>query len=185
MYGWRSLLETAIDKNKHVSTSRFTSLATIGKDGRPKNRTIVFRGMVEDKLKFTTDTRSAKCAEIAQNPFAELCWYFPETWEQFRISGKMEIHTGNSSIAVITFAEISDKTRATFSWPTPAVGQLTDPTEDEYPSTIYPRALPMDGVPELLKKARAHFCVLLLDPEGVDYVHLLKNKKEFFSVPKL
>jgi len=188
MSQWRNLLETAIEKNKHIRTSRFVALATLGKDGKPKNRNLVFRGLVDEKIKFTTDIRSEKIAEISLNPFVELCWYFPETWEQFRISGKMEIHTGQTEIAKTTFSELSDAARATFTWPTPAVGQLTDQTsEEEYPSNLYPRSLPLsNSFSALHEKALSNFCVLLLVPEGVDYVHLTNNKKEFFSVgPKL
>jgi len=63
-------------------------LATIRADNRPANRT-VFRGFLEDtdQLKFVIDARSQKVDQIFHQPWAEACWYFPETHEQFRITG--------------------------------------------------------------------------------------------------
>ena len=49
------------------------------------------RGFVEgsDDLMFCTHARSAKVHELGVRPTSELCWYFTETREQFRLSGTM------------------------------------------------------------------------------------------------
>jgi pyridoxamine 5'-phosphate oxidase len=44
-----------------------------------------------DALTIVTDARSNKVGECALNPRAEVCWYFPKTREQFRVSGTLEI----------------------------------------------------------------------------------------------
>lgn len=61
-------------------------LATVRANGRPANRTVVFRGFLWDteRLTFVTDTRSGKVAEVAANPYCELAWYFPNSREQYR-----------------------------------------------------------------------------------------------------
>lgn len=36
---------------------------------------------------------AAQVSEIAQNPHGELCWYFPETREQYRVAGRLRVVT--------------------------------------------------------------------------------------------
>ncbi|KAI5054742.1 hypothetical protein GOP47_0029887 [Adiantum capillus-veneris] len=54
--------------------SSYFQLATVRRDGRPANRTVVFRGFVEESniLQFTTDYRSNKIEEILHNPRGEV-----------------------------------------------------------------------------------------------------------------
>ena len=56
---WKSTLNKALDANKHLKYSTFFQLATVRPDGKPSNRTVVFRGFLDDstKITFTTDTR--------------------------------------------------------------------------------------------------------------------------------
>lgn len=44
-----------------------------------------------DHLTIVTDRRSAKVSELAANPNVELCWYFPSSREQYRLSGTLDI----------------------------------------------------------------------------------------------
>ncbi|CAI4956208.1 AVN_HP_G0102510.mRNA.1.CDS.1 [Saccharomyces cerevisiae] len=74
---------------------------------KPRCRTVVFRDFLfHDKrtnvLTFNTDMRSSKITESfitpnsnnssdskrCETPFFEACFYFPETWEQYRFSGQ-------------------------------------------------------------------------------------------------
>ncbi|MEO8891182.1 MAG: pyridoxamine 5'-phosphate oxidase family protein, partial [Coleofasciculaceae cyanobacterium] len=90
---WRSLLARAIHHNRSLPYSRYFQLATIRADHRPANRTVVFRGFLDetDQLKMITDFRSAKVEQIQQQVWGEACWYFPKTREQFRLSGKLTL----------------------------------------------------------------------------------------------
>ena len=65
---------------------RYVQIATVREDGRPANRTVVFRGFLweTEKLTFVTDSRSCKVQEVAKNPWCELAWYFPDSREQYR-----------------------------------------------------------------------------------------------------
>ena len=91
---WRSPLSRALHRNRSLPNARYVQLATVRPDGSPANRTIVFRGFVEepfcnstplyDTLQFVTDRRSEKVIEIEHQVLGEVCWYFPNTREQFR-----------------------------------------------------------------------------------------------------
>ena len=87
---WRASLVLALYRNRHVAQSRYLQLATVRADGRPANRTVVFRGFLGDSERITvvTDIRSAKARELDGAPWAEACWYFPMTREQFRLGGR-------------------------------------------------------------------------------------------------
>jgi PPOX class probable FMN-dependent enzyme len=104
---WRTLLEKSLARNRALANARYIQIATIRPDGRPANRTVVFRGFLgasgpagaaaaasaatSDALTIVTDARSRKVGECAANPRTEVCWYFPQTREQYRISGTLEI----------------------------------------------------------------------------------------------
>uniref|UniRef100_A0A1J3CZ07 pyridoxal 5'-phosphate synthase n=1 Tax=Noccaea caerulescens TaxID=107243 RepID=A0A1J3CZ07_NOCCA len=90
---WKQLLFGAIEANAHLSHSSYFQLATIGLNERPSNRTVVFRGFEEnsDTIRINTDLRSRKIEELKQCPFSEICWYFSDSWEQFRINGRIEV----------------------------------------------------------------------------------------------
>ncbi|OQU93382.1 hypothetical protein SORBI_3001G532600 [Sorghum bicolor] len=96
---WRTLLQRALDANAHLRHSTFFQLATVGACGRPANRTVVFRGFQEhcDKIQINTDARSNKIGEIKSCPFGEICWYFTDSWEQFRISGSIDVIDASSA----------------------------------------------------------------------------------------
>ncbi|CAI5478722.1 unnamed protein product [Closterium sp. Yama58-4] len=88
---WRRMLQSSIDAHAHIPSASFVQLATVRANGTPANRSLVFRGFMEgsDNLIFYTDGRSSKVKEIEECPLIELCWYFCESWEQYRIAGSM------------------------------------------------------------------------------------------------
>ena len=162
---WRSLLDCALEQNPQ-SNARYLQLATIQLDGRPANRTVVFRGFLKDtdQLQFFIDARSQKIAQIEHQPWAEACWYFPETREQFRIAGSLVLVQAEHPDAVLQQARqtswqaLSDPTRLQFAWPYP--GEL----RDEAAAFELPPPNPVEPLPD--------FCLLLLEPVQVDYLEL-------------
>jgi hypothetical protein len=56
---WKEPLQRALKKNAGSRDSRYVQLATVRPDGRPANRTVVYRGFLADSnvLTFVTDTR--------------------------------------------------------------------------------------------------------------------------------
>ncbi|MDJ0798793.1 MAG: pyridoxamine 5'-phosphate oxidase family protein, partial [Calothrix sp. MO_167.B12] len=116
---WRSLISRALHRNRSLVYARYFQLATVQQNGRPANRTVVFRGFWEqtNKLKIITDSRSQKFTEIQEQPWGEICWYFPKTREQFRLSGEITMVNSNHSHNDLqkarhsTWQEISDNAR--------------------------------------------------------------------------
>ena len=126
MPGWRQLLAQALQHHAHLPQARWVQLATIRLDGRPANRTLAFRDWLEpeDRLLFTTDLRSPKVSQLGASPWAEVCWYFAETREQFRILGRVAVGTdatGGELAAARSrcWEEASADTRQSFTWPLP------------------------------------------------------------------
>ncbi|MCC3408284.1 MAG: pyridoxamine 5'-phosphate oxidase family protein [Microcoleus sp. PH2017_10_PVI_O_A] len=163
---WRSPLARSLHRNRSLVYARYLQLATVRADGRPANRTVVFRGFLENTnhLKFITDIRSQKAEEINLCPWGEICWYFPKTREQFRIAGKLVLVGANCSDAELCAArrtawqELSEAARVQFAWPNPG--------ENKAEATAFDCAS-ADAIAPL-----PNFCLLLLEAETVDLLEL-------------
>lgn len=75
------------------------SLATANKEGRPHLRTVLLRGASEQGFDFYTNYDSQKGMDLAENPFAEVLFYWAEMECQVRISGKVEKLSPEESVA--------------------------------------------------------------------------------------
>ncbi|MBD2777995.1 Npun_F5749 family FMN-dependent PPOX-type flavoprotein [Iningainema tapete] len=163
---WRSSLARAIHHNRKEAHGRYFQLATVKPDGRPANRTVVFRGFLDDtnQLKIITDARNQKYQQILHQPWGEACWYFTVTREQFRIEGELTVIDVNHPDDKLqlarnsTWRELSDNARLQFVWPHPGENRA-NPEEFSPP--------PPDAV-----NPPANFCLLLLDPVQVDHLEL-------------
>lgn len=166
---WRSAIAHALHRNRSLAYARYVQLATVRSDGRPANRTVVFRGFLgeSNQLKFITDDRSEKSTQIQQNTWGEVCWYFPKTREQFRLSGQLTLVQESHADLNLTKArqlqwqELSDAARVQFAWAEP--GQLRSPDDSFAP----PAPDPLNPLP--------NFCLLLLNPMQVDHLELRGN----------
>lgn len=63
------------------------SLATANAQGRPHVRTVLLRGATEAGYDFYTNYDSQKGLDLAENPYAELLFYWQDQERQIRISG--------------------------------------------------------------------------------------------------
>jgi len=164
---WRSLLACALHKNRKLPYARYFQLATIRTDGRPANRTLVFRGFLDDtnQLKIITDSRSQKVDQIDDQPWGEACWYFPESREQFRLAGQLTLvrvdHPDQALQAArkTTWQELSDPARLQFAWPHPGEARTDNNGAFSPPSPDPEQPIP-------------NFCLLLLEPMEVDHLEL-------------
>ena len=163
---WRSPLARALHRNRSLAFARYLQLATVRATGRPANRTVVFRGFLADtnQLKFITDIRSQKAEEINLYPWGEICWYFPQTREQFRIAGQL-ILVGQDypeaelcSSRLTAWQELSEAAHRNLLAPHPG--------DDKAPAGAFDSAAP-DAIEPL-----PNFCLLLLEPETVDLLEL-------------
>ena len=170
---WRSLLSSAIHRNRSKPYSRYFQLATVTPEGYPCNRTLVFRGFVEDErssLKMITDLRSGKIQDIEQQEIGEICWYFTKTREQFRIQGNLRLVTAEEKdlellkIRKTTWQNLSDAARSQFAWP--------DPGKPVAEKSAFDVDLPGSNI------ALDNFCLLLLIPQKVDHLQLRESPQQ-------
>ncbi|HEY9641740.1 MAG TPA: Npun_F5749 family FMN-dependent PPOX-type flavoprotein [Coleofasciculaceae cyanobacterium] len=172
---WRSPLARALHRNRSLVYARYLQLATVRADGRPANRTVVFRGFLDgtNQLKFITDTRSQKLEQILLQAWAEACWYFPKTREQFRLLGELQLVTADHPAPELLKArqllwqDLSDAARSQFVWADPGA-----PRADADAFAVAPPD-PLTPLP--------NFCVLLLDPDQVDHLELRGDPQNRFS----
>ncbi|MCF4970375.1 Npun_F5749 family FMN-dependent PPOX-type flavoprotein [Nostoc sp. CMAA1605] len=162
---WRSAIAHALHRNRSLVYARYLQLATVKANGHPANRTVVFRGFLADtnQLRFITDSRSEKIDQIQQQPWAEVCWYFPNTREQFRITGELTVVSSDEShplqaARIAMWQELSDAARLQFAWPHPGKPKA-EPAAFEPP-------------PPEPHQPLANFCLLLLEPTQVDHLEL-------------
>ena len=164
---WRSLLSRALHRNRSLVYSRYFQLATVCLNGHPANRTVVFRGFLDDtnQLKIITDSRSQKIKQIQNQSWGEACWYFPKTREQFRLAGQLTLIGADHTNPVLkesrrtVWQELSDSARSQFAWPCPGIARVQQ--EDAFSPTLPDREKPL-----------ANFCLLLLEPLEVDHLEL-------------
>ncbi|MGQ4649950.1 Npun_F5749 family FMN-dependent PPOX-type flavoprotein [Lyngbya aestuarii] len=164
---WRSPLSRALDKNRSLMFSRYFQLATVRDDGHPANRTVVFRGFLEDtnKLKIITDARSQKIDQIQHQSWGEACWYLPKTREQFRLSGQLTLVNQEypdeklRQARLDTWQALSDSSRLQFTWPEPGTARVE---KDGAFSALPPEQ----------DQPLPNFCLLLLEPTQVDHLVL-------------
>jgi pyridoxamine 5'-phosphate oxidase len=175
---WRSPLARSLYQHRSQPQSRYLQLATIDSTGRPTNRTLVFRGFVDhlpgqsNLLKFVSDRRTAKIQHLHTQPWAEACWYFPNTREQFRIAGKIDLVDGDridsahQKLRHSTWHDLSDNARTQFNWLDPGMPLENSSGDSDVSETVVP-----EKITDPLKPV-ANFCILLLDPELVDRLEL-------------
>jgi hypothetical protein len=92
---WALLARGVKDRRSGFHTP---TIATIGLDGGPRARTVVLRGCdaARAELRFHTDARAAKIAELARNPRIALHAYDAGQKIQIRIEGVAAIHADDA-----------------------------------------------------------------------------------------
>ncbi|HWU67714.1 MAG TPA: pyridoxamine 5'-phosphate oxidase, partial [Stenotrophobium sp.] len=66
------------------------TLATVGSDGRPSARIVLFKGFHDDGLKFFTNLESHKGQDIAAHPDVALVFWWDRLERSVRIEGRAE-----------------------------------------------------------------------------------------------
>ncbi|OWM68629.1 hypothetical protein CDL15_Pgr023594 [Punica granatum] len=162
---WKQLLLNALESNSHLKHSSYLQLATIGSNGRPSNRTVVFRGFEEnsDKIQIHTDRRSRKIEELRHCPFAE-----------FRINGRVEVIDEMNPDSLKreqrekAWFSCSMRSRLQYLGPSPGVPRLNEDFPAE--ASVDPSTGPVGA-----------FCLLVLEPDQVDYLNLKSNQRLEFT----
>jgi pyridoxamine 5'-phosphate oxidase len=116
-------------------------------------------------------------AELAAYPACELCWYFTESREQFRISGRAHVVSADAARCEAkldaalqrTWNERSSAAQQSYTWPQPK-RRLDDAAQF------------MLEVPE---HAPAHFALILMDVVSVDYLNIASQPHQRVAFSKL
>ena len=92
-HAWGLLTRGVKDRKSPFHTP---SVATVGADGAPHIRTVVLRGCDEatTSLRFHTDTRSGKIADMQANPQAAMHFYDAQAKIQLRVAVLLEAMEG-------------------------------------------------------------------------------------------
>lgn len=91
--GWFELLRTWFDDavaSGTVVEPNAIQLATVGAAGWPSVRTVLVKALDERGIVFYTSYRSAKAADLAQNPYAAAVFAWLPLERQARLSGPVE-----------------------------------------------------------------------------------------------
>ena len=163
---WRQRLVKSLYQTRSTPESRYFQLATQSPDGKLYNRTVVCRGLDEnrDALWLITDTRSQKWQDLQHNPHAAVCWYIAKTREQYRFTVRCALLTMESDETVCKqhWERLSEPARAQFLWGKP--GELrTNPEQ-----ALVAEQTATDKPP-------SQFGVVRLDISNVDYLSLKGN----------
>lgn len=76
-------------KNSEVMEANAMVLATASQN-RPSQRVVLLKGIEQQGFFFYTNYQSKKAQEMAENPFASLCFHWDRIERQVRIEGKVE-----------------------------------------------------------------------------------------------
>lgn len=181
---WRNKLDSSLDKNKDLPYSKYFQLATVTSDGLPSNRTVVLRNFLEEtKLTFVTDLRTKKVEDVVENNSkGAICWYFPESREQYRLTGQLIVVTPDFADPDLLEARkeawgaLSPGMKAWHSQPPPGH------PAGEGQGTAAEAAAPSHPT-EAIKSPVPHpnFALVVLDPQTVDYVDLFSNSRRLYT----
>ena len=72
-------------------------LGTAGQDGQPSTRTVLLKGLEEEKLVFYTNYKSNKAVQIEQNPKVSVTFFWPKLERQVHFEGTIEKTPGDVS----------------------------------------------------------------------------------------
>lgn len=169
-YLWIDALQKALKRNRREASSRYFQLASVDAHGKPRARTVVYRGLDEDgtSILFITDTRSAKVGNLHQQP-VEVCWYFPVSREQFRVAGRAEVFPSAHQRHSGVWHMLSETAKAQFFWPAPGEIKADSP---EFTT---------QGVNNDLKEPPSTFCVVAIRAEHVDHLRLSNPQQRIIS----
>lgn len=151
------------------------TLATIGLDGRPRARVVVLRAFAPEtpSLRFHTDARSAKIAELRADPRAALTFYDSARKWQIRVEGRARLHQGDA-LAKAAWEGSQAMSRRCYGMepgpgtPLRAGGDFVLPADDEAAAA-----------------GQTHFVAVLVEIERLEWLHLAASghRRALFIFP--
>lgn len=164
-----ALLEKSLAKNPGLE-AKFISLATLNLNASfPSCRTVVYRGLKRDSIVIYTDKESTKYQELKKNENVEICWYFRESREQYRIRGSARIYDGVDE----TETELEEYREDCWSRMSQSAKELYLQVIGFLPNAEPVQACQWNQEKDLLAKKR--FVLLLITPSQVEYLDLCEK----------
>ncbi|MGL5838469.1 MAG: pyridoxamine 5'-phosphate oxidase family protein [Sphingorhabdus sp.] len=162
----RQLIEQGAANRKTAGHSPV--VATLAEDGSPMQRVMILRHTDWEArlLRFHTDSRSVKTAELAGNAAASVLFYDPETKIQLRLAGTARV-VDKGEAADAAWAESTNFARRCYLAEQPPSTPVAEPTSG-LPSWIEGR-MPEDHE---IAPARANFAILLFEYDSLEYLYL-------------
>lgn len=184
---WRHLLETALENNTSPST-RFFTVANVDEQGKPQARTMVYRGLCEQTLALlsTTDARSDKVKQLLMASSVHICWYFSDTWEQFRITATAkvlkhdQVDSGDAKVREDIWQTLSNRAKLSFQTP---YNEAALQVKRAYQESLDLAHNQHSG--EEPKHDMSNYVALMFIPEQIDYLNLKTepNTQYHFTKP--
>lgn len=137
-------------------------IATHGIDGHMKARIVVLRAFdpVAATLRFHTDRRGRKIAELNADPHISFAFYDPHARVQIRAEGRASIHI-EDELADQAWASSQRMSRVCYGVQPGPGSHISGP--DDF-------VLPDDDLS--IAAGRAHFCVILSQMDALEYLFL-------------
>jgi hypothetical protein len=153
---WALLARAAADR-RHPA--RVVQLATRGADGAPRLRSVILRGAdaAARTMRFHTDRRSAKVAEIAADPRAALLLWDPRSRVQLRLAGRARVITAGPAWQA-AWGSVPASARRDYAGPAP-------------PGTPLAAPVPTEGGID----PAAQFALVILAVEALDWLGLERH----------
>ncbi len=159
---WDLLEQAASDRR---AAMHLVHVATVGLDGAPQVRAVVLRGVdrAAGTVRFHTDARSAKVAEILAEPRVTVHGYDPEARVQLRLHGVATLHA-DDALADASWAESANASRVCYR------GAHGPGTPLEAPEAADPGEA--ERRPADPDAGREHFRAVLVTVERFEWLHL-------------
>jgi pyridoxamine 5'-phosphate oxidase len=98
------------------------TLATLSRNGSPRARAVVLRSVEEDgSIWVVSDGRSKKNQQIRLDRRVETVFWLADARIQYRIRGEARVIESSDPRSALLWSQLSDATRAMFTWPEPGV----------------------------------------------------------------
>ena len=200
---WRVAVKAALKKNGKSACAKFAQLATVrASTGAPAVRTVVFRGFGDafrddddddarddgdeaNALTFCADARSEKIRDIAGDARGEIAWYFPETREQFRVTGTLACATSETAAKDARgearrrnlWRKMRRGARGQFMWPAPGETRAEVGEGGRDPHDVDEDDARLDD-----ETVGEHFALVALRADRIDHLSLRKNERVMHEI---
>jgi len=190
---WRQRLANSLQLNHGQIHAKYYQVASVCPRGFPKNRTMVFRGFLPgtQHLLSVTDLRSEKIEEwqSGDKSHFEICWYFSDSREQFRLAGEVALISNNidsrygdlvlgkqtkESLLKQQWSNLSTNAKKPFYSSSPKAPF----DEDPIPPSQQGGLVTLSNIDSSQFEVSDNFCVVIFIPHTVDYLNLQSKPQQ-------